>query len=595
MSRFSTGSRTHHCGTLSTSNVGEEVVVMGWAHSVRDHGGLLFVDLRDYTGLVQVVFSQEETADLFELANRVRSEYVLAIKAKVAPRAPEAVNPKLPTGEIELRASELEILNTAKTPPFQVEDDADVDENIRLRYRYIDLRRPRMQRNLRTRHKFIASVREYLNGQGFCEVETPLLLKRTPEGARDYLVPSRTNPGKFYALPQSPQLMKQTLMASGIDKYYQIARCLRDEDLRADRQPEHTQIDIEMAFCDQEDVLRLAEGMLCHAFRQTIGVELPFPFPRLTYAEAMERFGSDKPDMRFGMELTDVSALAARCDFAVFRGAVESGGKVKGIRGIGCADLSRKELDDLTRDAQQLGAKGLAYIVIGAEGIRSPIAKFFTEEQLQALIERLEGQKGDVLFFVADKPAIVADVLGRLRLELARRKGLIPQHVWAPLFVVDFPLFEWKEEEQKLEAMHHPFSMPQKEDIPLLETDPLKVKGSLYDMVVNGVELASGSIRIHNRELQEKVFEIIGLSKEDAEYRFGFLLGAFEHGAPPHGGIAPGIDRIVALMLGEESIREVIAFPKTQKGTCPLTGAPSEVEQQLLDDLCIEVVLPPEE
>ncbi len=535
MSRFTTGSRTEHCGVLRKDNIGQEVVLMGWAHSVRDHGGLLFVDLRDHTGLVQVVFSQEETADLFELANRVRSEFVLAVKGVLAPRAPEAVNPKLPTGEIELRASEMEILNTAKTPPFPVEDEAEVDENIRLRYRYIDLRRPRMQRNLRTRHKFISSVREYLNGQGFCEVETPLLLKRTPEGARDYLVPSRTNLGKFYALPQSPQLMKQTLMASGIDKYYQIARCCRDEDLRADRQPEHTQIDIEMAFCDQEDVLKLAEGMMCFAFKQTIDVELPFPFPRMTYAEAMERYGSDKPDTRFGMELTDVSDLAADSGFTVFRATIEAGGQVKGNRGIGCADLSRKELDDLTRDAQQLWAKGLAYIVLGAEGIKSPIAKFFTEEQLGAFVQRLEGQTGDVLFFVADKPALVADVLGRLRLQMARRKRLIPDGVYAPLFVVYFTLFEWKEEEQKLDAMHHPFSMPQKEVLPLLDTDPLQVKGSLYDMVFNGVELASGSLRIHSRELQEQVFEIIGLTKEEADYRFGFLLSAFEHGAPPHG------------------------------------------------------------
>ncbi len=592
MSRFACGSRTHHCGVLGKQDLDKEVVVMGWAHSVRDHGGLLFIDLRDHTGLLQLVCSPDTSGEAFKVAEKVRSEYVLAARGVVSARSPETVNPKIATGEIEVRVQQLEILNTALTPPFEIEDDVQVDENTRLKYRYIDLRRPKMQRNLRLRHKFIASVREFLNKEDFVEVETPLLLKRTPEGARDFLVPSRTNPGKFYALPQSPQLMKQVLMASGIDRYYQLARCLRDEDLRADRQYEHTQIDIEMAFVDQEDVLQLTERLMAYAFKQTIGVELELPFPRLSYAEAMERFGSDKPDMRFGCELVDLSDVAAGCNFKVFRGTVESGGQVKGLRGVGCASYSRKELDDLIAFAQRLGAKGLAYIVLTEEGVKSPIAKFFTEDELEQIQQRLEGEPGDVLFFVADKPAIVAQVLGRLRLELAERQGLIPDGVYKPLFVVDFPLFEYNEEEGRLQAMHHPFTMPQPQDMELLETEPLKVKGSLYDLVMNGVELASGSIRIHNRALQEKVFELIGLDKAEAARRFGFLLDAFEHGAPPHGGIAPGVDRIVALMLGEDSIREVIAFPKTQKGLCPLTGAPSEVEPALLDELNIEVIKP---
>jgi len=592
MSKFACGSRTHHCGVLGKQDLDKEVVVMGWAHSVRDHGGLLFIDLRDHTGLLQLVCSPDTSGEAFKVAEKVRSEYVLAARGVVSARSPETVNPKIATGEIEVRVQQLEILNTALTPPFEIEDDVQVDENTRLKYRYIDLRRPKMQRNLRLRHKFIASVREFLNKEDFVEVETPLLLKRTPEGARDFLVPSRTNPGKFYALPQSPQLMKQVLMASGIDRYYQLARCLRDEDLRADRQYEHTQIDIEMAFVDQEDVLQLTERLMAYAFKQTIGVELELPFPRLSYAEAMERFGSDKPDMRFGCELVDLSDVAAGCNFKVFRGTVESGGQVKGLRGVGCASYSRKELDDLIAFAQRLGAKGLAYIVLTEEGVKSPIAKFFTEDELEQIQQRLEGKPGDVLFFVADKPAIVAQVLGRLRLELAERQGLIPEGVYKPLFVVDFPLFEYNEEEGRLQAMHHPFTMPQPQDMELLETEPLKVKGSLYDLVMNGVELASGSIRIHNRALQEKVFELIGLDKAEAARRFGFLLDAFEHGAPPHGGIAPGVDRIVALMLGEDSIREVIAFPKTQKGLCPLTGAPSEVEPVLLDELNIEVIKP---
>lgn len=587
-------SRTHRCGELRLSHAGQEVVLMGWVARRRDHGGLIFVDLRDISGIVQVVFSPDMADAAFNKAETIRNEYVLAVRGRVVPRPAGTVNPQLPTGEVDVQASEVRILNTAKTPPFYIEDDIDVDENLRLRYRYLDLRRPEMQRALLLRHRAAKAVRDFLDGHGFLEIETPMLTRSTPEGARDYLVPSRVNPGRFYALPQSPQLFKQILMVAGYDRYFQIVRCFRDEDLRADRQPEFTQIDMEMSFVDVDDVIELTEQMIAHLCRETTGLEVATPFPRLTYSEAMERFGSDKPDLRFGLELVDISDIARGCDFKVFRAAAEAGGLVKGINAKGCASFSRKEIDDLTAFAAIYKARGLAYLIITPEGIKSPIAKFFSEAELAAITRRLQAEPGDLLLFVADAPPVVHAALGALRTHLAARLNLIPPDTYRFVWVVDFPLLEYDEEEKRYVAMHHPFTSPREEDLPLLESEPGRVRARAYDLVLNGIEVGGGSIRIHRRDIQERMFAAIGLTPEEAREKFGFLLDAFEYGTPPHGGIAFGFDRLVMLLAGKKTIRDVIPFPKTQSATCLMTAAPGPATPAQLRELHIksEVKLP---
>jgi len=581
--------RTHMATEVSVTNVGDRVTLMGWVDTRRDHGGLIFVDLRDRSGIIQLVFSPEVNQDSFLKAERIRGEYVLAAIGEVRRRSDEAVNPKLETGQIEVYITELRVLNAAKTPPFYIEEGIDVDENLRLRYRYLDLRRPDMQRNLILRHKVAKAARDFLDKKGFLEIETPMLTKSSPEGARDYLVPSRVNPGRFYALPQSPQIFKQLLMVSGIDKYFQIVRCFRDEDLRADRQPEFTQIDMEMSFVDVEDVLTLMEEMIAHTFSEAAGIEIEKPFPRITYREAMDRYGSDKPDLRFDLELKDFTGLAAVSDFKVFAGVAAAGGQVRGINAKGCADFTRKEIDDLTKFVSIYGAKGLAYIVVTEEGLKSPILKFFKEEEINAILDKFGAEPGDLLFFVADKPSVVAAALGALREELARKKNLIDPSVFKFAWVVEFPLVEYDEEERRYVAIHHPFTSPFEEDYGLMETDPGSVRARAYDMVLNGVELGGGSIRIHRRDIQEKMFSLLGLSEEEAKDKFGYLLEAFEYGTPPHGGIAFGLDRMIMLMAGKNTIRDVIPFPKTQSATDLMTQAPSEVAPKQLQELHIRL------
>ncbi|MBU7007890.1 aspartate--tRNA ligase [Phosphitispora fastidiosa] len=577
--------RTHMATEVSVTNVGDRVTLMGWVDARRDHGGLIFVDLRDRSGIIQLVFSPEVDQDSFLKAEKIRGEYVLAAIGEVRRRSDEAVNPKLETGQIEVYITELRVLNAAKTPPFYIEEGIDVDENLRLRYRYLDLRRPDMQRNLILRHKVAKAARDFLDKKGFLEIETPMLTKSSPEGARDYLVPSRVNPGRFYALPQSPQIFKQLLMVSGVDKYFQIVRCFRDEDLRADRQPEFTQIDMEMSFVDVEDVLTLMEEMIAHTFSEAAGIEIEKPFPRLTYREAMDRYGSDKPDLRFELELQDFTGLAAASDFKVFAAVAAAGGQVRGINAKGCADFTRKEIDDLTKFVSIYGAKGLAYIVVTEEGLKSPILKFFKEEEINAMLDKFGAEPGDLLFFVADKPSVVAAALGALREELARKKNLIDPGVFKFAWVVEFPLVEYDEEERRYVAIHHPFTSPFEEDYGLMETDPGSVRARAYDMVLNGVELGGGSIRIHRRDIQEKMFSLLGLSEEEAKDKFGYLLEAFEYGTPPHGGIAFGLDRMIMLMAGKNTIRDVIPFPKTQSATDLMTQAPSEVAPKQLQEL----------
>ena len=587
--------RTDHCGELRLDDVAREVTLNGWVNRRRDHGGLIFIDMRDRSGIVQVVFDPQTSPAAHEMAYEMRGEYVIAVSGTVRRRPAGTENPELPTGEVDVVAQKAQILNPAETPPFSFVDHTETDELVRLKYRYIDLRSPRMQRNLRLRHEAAQATREFLTQEGFWEVETPILFKPTPEGARDYLVPSRVSPGNFYALPQSPQLLKQLLMVSGVEKYFQLARCLRDEDLRADRQPEHTQIDIEMSFVEQDDIFDLTERLFTHIFKTVIDVDLPIPFPRMTYAEALARYGTDKPDLRFGMELVDLTDIAEECEFKVFSRTVAQGGQVKGIRAEGCGDYPRAQLDHLTEFAKSHKAQGLVWMRVTDEGIDSPVAKFFSAEQLQQITERFEAAPGDLLLMVADTPNIVAESLDWLRREMARRMGLIDETARALLWVVDFPLFVWKEEEKRWEAEHHPFCMPHPDDFELLGTDPGQVRAQAYDVVLNGVELGSGSIRIHRRDIQQKVFDVLGISPDEAERRFGFLLKAFEYGTPPHGGIAPGFDRLVMMLCGESNIREVMAFPKTQRAQDLMSGAPSPADPAALRELHIKLDLPPSE
>ncbi len=580
-----------NAGNLTIANEGDTVHLYGWVQTRRDHGGVIFVDLRDRSGLVQAVFNPDMTSSGFDEAEKIRTEYVISLEGKVRKRPEGSENPNMVTGEIEVVAGSVTILNRAKTPPFYIQDNVDVDESVRLKYRYLDLRRPEMQKIFIIRHKVMQLVRNFLDQQDFLEIETPMLTKSSPEGARDYLVPSRVNQGSFYALPQSPQLFKQLLMVAGTEKYFQITRCFRDEDLRADRQPEFTQIDLEMSFVDMDDILPLMEEMIAKVFLEITGKTINLPFPRLSYNDAMERFGSDKPDTRFGLELIDVADIVKNAGFKVFADVIAKGGRVKGICAKGCAGMPRREIDALTNYVNIYGAKGLAYIVIGEDGIKSPILKFFTEDEIKNLIATMGGETGDILFFVADKEAIVHNALGNLRLELAKRLDLIRDDIVNCLWVIGFPLLEYDEEEKRYVAIHHPFTSPMDEDLEILDTEPLKARAKAYDMVLNGMELGGGSIRIHRRDTQEKMFQLLGLSTEEAKDKFGYLLDAFEYGTPPHGGIAFGLDRLIMILAMKDNIRDVIAFPKTQSASCLLTQAPSQVSQQQLKDLSIKLDL----
>ncbi|MDD7408940.1 MAG: aspartate--tRNA ligase [Anaerovoracaceae bacterium] len=581
--------RTDMCGDLRMEDAGREVVLNGWAAKKRNLGGLIFVDLRDRTGITQIVFDDKTEKSVFELADTVKSEYVIGVKGTVAER--ESKNSKIPTGDIEVRATELTVYSTADTPPIYVKDDDNVDENLRLKYRFLDLRKPKMQRNLAFRHKVAQVTRRFFSDEGFLEIETPDLDKPTPEGARDYLIPSRVNHGRFYALPQSPQLYKQLLMASGCDRYFQIAKCFRDEDLRADRQPEFTQIDMELSFVEPDDIMEIQERYLKTLFKETLGRDIQIPFPRIPYDEAMDRFGSDKPDTRFGFELKDLSDIVKGCGFKVFSSAIEDGGVVKAICITGGADkYSRKQIDKLAEGAKDYGAKGLAWMKVTDDGVTSPIAKFFDDDQKKAILDKMEAKTGDLILFVSDKYKVVVDSLGFLRRHIADEMGLLDPDQFNFLWVTDFPMFEYSEEEGRWLAMHHPFTMPREEDVDRMITDPGSVKAKAYDIVLNGVEAGGGSIRIHDRELQKKVFKALHISDEQAQEKFGFLLEAFRYGAPPHGGLAYGMDRLVMLMLGESSIREVIAFPKNANAQCLMSGAPGLIEQSQLDELAIRTV-----
>lgn len=578
-------------GMLNRKNAGEKVKLLGWVQTRRDHGGVIFVDLRDRSGIVQIVFNPDMPANAFNQAEKLRSEYVIKAEGLVRVRPEGSENPNMVTGEIEVVIENLEILNKAKTPPFYIQDNVDVDESVRLKHRYLDLRRTEMQNIFKIRHQVTKIMRDFLDSEGFLEIETPILAKSTPEGARDYLVPSRVNQGTFYGLPQSPQIFKQLLMVAGMEKYFQIARCFRDEDLRADRQPEFTQLDLEMSFIEIEDLLPMMENLIAKIFREVKGIEIPLPIPRLTYQEAMERYGSDKPDTRFTMELIDVAPVVKDSGFKVFADVVAKGGRVKGICAKGCAGMPRREIDALTKFVSIYGAKGLAYIVMDPEGMKSPILKFFTEQEINALLAAMGAETGDILFFVADKEAVVHNALGNLRLELAKRMELIREDMINCLWVTEFPLFEYDEEEKRYVAIHHMFTSPMNEDIALLDSNPLKVRAKAYDMVLNGMELGGGSIRIHQRDVQEKIFDLIGLSSEEAKEKFGYLLEAFEYGTPPHGGIAFGLDRLTMILSGRDNIRDVIAFPKTQSASCLLTQAPSPVVDSQLKELHIKLDL----
>ncbi len=579
--------RTHMNGTIESSLLNREVVLAGWCAKARNLGSLIFVDLRDRTGIVQLVFDGDSDPVIFEKAEKIRSEYVLMVKGTVRARSPEAVNKNLATGEVEVSVTDLRILSEAETPPIQVDDKAQTSEVNRLKYRYLDLRTPFMQRNLMLRHQVAKIARDYFEENGFLEIETPILNKSTPEGARDYLVPSRVHPGKFYALPQSPQLFKQLLMVSGFDRYMQIARCFRDEDLRADRQPEFTQLDLEMSFVDIDDVIAVNEGYIKLLFHKVLGIELDTPFPRMPYAEAMSRFGSDKPDIRFGMELKDISDFARDCGFPVFSGAIADGGAVRLLCAPGGGAFSRKEIDRLTEFVKTHGGSGMAWIAVGEEGHRSSVSKVLTSEEIEKIIALAEAKAGDLICIVSGKSGSVYTVLGALRLELGEKLGLIPKEKFAFLWVTEFPLFEYSEEEERYVAMHHPFTMPVEEDIDLIESDPGRARAKAYDIILNGNEIGGGSIRIYNSALQSKMFKALGLSQETARERFGFLLDAFRYGTPPHGGMAYGLDRLVMLMADCESIRDTIAFPKVQNASCLLSGAPDTVDKKQLEELSI--------
>ncbi len=578
--------RTHMCSELTSADVGKRVTVMGWSNKRRDLGGLIFIDLRDRSGILQIVFNNETDSETFKNAVNIRNEYVLAVSGDIVNRSPENITDRMPTGEIELLVRELRILSKAETPPLYIEEESDVNEAVRLKYRYIDLRRPDMQRNLILRHKVTKIARDYYDENGFLEIETPILTKSTPEGARDYLVPSRVHPGKFYALPQSPQLFKQLLMVSGFDRYIQIAKCFRDEDLRADRQPEFTQIDLEMSFVNVEDVLEINEGFIKRAFKEALDIELETPFLRMSYQEAMDRFGSDKPDTRFALELVNMSDLVENCSFKVFADAVKNGGSVRAINAKECGrKFSRREIDALVEHVKTYRAKGMAWIVVEENELKSSITKFFSEDEIKVILERVKAEPGDLICFIADKNEVVYDSLGALRLELARKLDLIKNDEFKFLWVTEFPLLEYDEEEKRYVAKHHPFTSPMDEDLEYLDTDPDRVRAKAYDIILNGTELGGGSIRIHSQELQSKMFKLLGFSEKDAWERFGFLLEAFKYGTPPHGGMAFGLDRLIMLMAGRNSIRDVIAFPKVQNASCPMSNAPDVVEPKQIKEL----------
>ena len=582
--------RTHFCGDLREENLGQEVILTGWCQTRRDHGGVIFIDLRDYTGITQVVFKKEISESAHNHADTIRGEFVLAVRGKVENRIEGNVNPKLPTGQIEILVEQLDILNKSQTPPYVLETRSNVDEKLRLTYRFLDMRDPELQNNLMLRSKALQIVRNYYTSHRFFEIETPILTKSTPEGARDYLVPSRVNPGMFFALPQSPQLFKQLLMISGYDRYMQLARCFRDEDLRGNRQPEFTQIDLELSFTEPEEIFGLTEGLMVELFKEIMGLEIDIPFPRLTYQQAMEDYGSDAPDIRFELKLKDISDIASECELRVFNEVVKKGGIVKAICVPGGAEFSRKELDDLTEYSKIFGAKGMAWIKSNQDGWQSPIGKFFTDTQKKDLEERVGLNHGDLVLFCADKEKIVYDTLGNLRKEIARRRGLVDQNEFRFVWVTDFPLFEYSDEEKSYTSSHHPFTMPDLDDLEKYgDNEPEKIRSRAYDIVLNGVELGGGSIRIHKKDIQQKVFSLLNLSNQEIENKFGFLMQALTYGAPPHGGIALGFDRIMMFLLKTESIRDVIAFPKTQKAGCLMTDAPSVVDTEQLDDLHIRV------